>query len=170
MSITVEHQKESLGNAYVHAVIARAGYNSAGRSEFDYGIDGKILDVINRGGRYCENGVGLSYQLKSSCDVIFRDGKIYYDLEAKNYNDLVSPRIMLPSILILFVLPETQEDWLTISDNTMTMKKCAWWRSFEGLPQTDNSSTIRISIPIKQVFSPESLTAIMRKIQGGDSL
>lgn len=168
--ITVEHQKESLGSAYVHAVIAKAGYNSVGKPEFDYGYDGKIFDVVDRGGRYAETGVGLNYQLKSSSNVSFRDGKIYYDLKVTNYNDLAAPRVMLPSILILFVLPEVVIDWLDISCDNMIIKKCAWWCSLEGQPLTTNTSTKTISIPTEQIFSPEALIEIMKKVQGGDNL
>ena len=50
MSITVQHQKEALGQAYVRAVIAKAGFNF-GKSEHDYGYDGTIKEVVNRGGR-----------------------------------------------------------------------------------------------------------------------
>lgn len=169
MAITVQHQKEALGQAYVRAVIAKAGYN-LGKSEFDYGFDGTIKDVVNRGGRYVENGFGLHFQLKSSCDVCFQDGNVIYDLECKNYNDLVIESTMLPNILVLFVLPEGEPDWLNISTENMTMKKCAWWCSLEGLPSTNNTSTKRITIPDGQVFSPEALTALVEKVKGGQRL
>ena len=79
MSITVQHQKEALGQAYVRAVIAKAGFNF-GKSEHDYGYDGTIKEVVNRGGRYVESCFGINFQLKSSCDVgdlienAYRDG------------------------------------------------------------------------------------------------
>ena len=84
MSITVQHQKESLGQAYVRAVVAKAGFNIA-VSEHDYGVDGLIKDVADRGGRYFETGFGINFQLKSSVDVVFEDGFVVYDLESKNY-------------------------------------------------------------------------------------
>ncbi len=37
MLITLQHQKEALSQAYVRAVIAKAGFNF-GKTEFDYGI------------------------------------------------------------------------------------------------------------------------------------
>ncbi len=169
MAITVQHKKEALGQAYVRAVIAKAGYNF-GKSEFDYCFDGTIKDVIDRGGRYFENGFGLNFQLKSSCDVVFQDGKVIYDLECKNYNDLVFEKTMLPKILVLFVLPVEELDWLNVSPEYLTMKKCAWWCSLEGLPPTENTSTKRISIPDDQVFSPEALIALMEKVKGGQKL
>lgn len=104
MSITVQHQKEALGQAYVRAVIAKAGFNF-GKSEHDYGYDGTIKEVVNRGGRYVESCFGINFQLKSSCDVTFENGHVVYDLESKNCNDLVEESSMLPNILILLALP-----------------------------------------------------------------
>lgn len=82
MSITVQHQKEALGQAYVRAVIAKAGFNF-GKSEHDYGYDGTIKEVVNRGGRYVESCFGINFQLKSSCDVLLKTVMWYMILKAK---------------------------------------------------------------------------------------
>ena len=169
MSITVQHKKEALGQAYVRAIIAKAGYNF-GKSDFDYCNDGTIKEVINRNGRYFENGIGLNFQLKSSCNVTFENGQVIYDLESKNYNDLIIESTMLPQILVLFVLPIDEEDWISISTEQFSLKKCAWWCSLEGLPPTRNSATKRISIPEEQVFSPQALISLMEKVKGGEKL
>ena len=122
MSITVQHQKEALGQAYVRAVIAKAGFNF-GKSEHDYGYDGTIKEVVNRGGRYVESCFGINFQLKSSCDVTFENGHVVYDLESKNYNDLVEESSMLPNILILLALPTDSNDWLEVTADQLIMKK-----------------------------------------------
>ena len=121
MSITVQHQKEALGQAYVRAVIAKAGFNF-GKSEHDYGYDGTIKEVVNRGGRYVESCFGINFQLKSSCDVTFENGHVVYDLESKNYNDLVEESSMLPNILILLALPTDSNDWLEVTADQLIMK------------------------------------------------
>ena len=113
MPITVQHQKEALSQAYVRAVIAKAGFNF-GKTEFDYGIDGTIKDVINRNGRYVESCFGINFQLKSSCNVTIENGLVVYDLESKNYNDLVAESSMLPNILILLALPSNSDEWLEV--------------------------------------------------------
>lgn len=89
MPITVQHQKEALGLAYVRAVIAKAGFNF-GKTDLDYGYDGMIKEVINRNDRYVDSGFGINFQLKSSSEVIFDNGRLLYDLDSKNYNDLIS--------------------------------------------------------------------------------
>lgn len=169
MSITVQHQKEALGQAYVRAVIAKAGFNF-GKTDFDYGIDGTIKEVINRNGRYVDSCFGINFQLKSSSDVSFENGCVIYDLESKNYNDLVEESSMLPNILILFVLPTDNDDWLSVTIDQLTMKQCAWWCSLEGLEPTENQATKRISIPDCQIFSPATLIDLMEKVKGGRKL
>lgn len=169
MSITVQHKKEALGQAYVRAVIAKAGFN-LGKSDFDYGFDGTIKDVDNRHGRYFETGFGLNFQLKSSCDVFVEGDYLVYDLESKNYNDLVIETTMLPNILILFVLPQDEDTWVSVDKNKLMIRQCAWWCSLEGLPATDNKTAKRIRIPINQIFSPDALVEIMNKVKGGVKL
>ena len=169
MAITVQHQKEALGQAYVRAVIAKAGFNF-GKNEFDYGIDGTIKDVINRNGRYVDGCFGINFQLKSSSNVSFEDGCVIYDLESKNYNDLVEESSMLPNILILFVLPADNSDWLSVTADQLIMKQCAWWCSLEGQEPTKNQATKRITIPDGQIFSPTTLINLMEKVKGGEKL
>lgn len=170
IGITIQHKKEALGHAYVRAVVAKAGYNFGGRSDFDYGFDGTIKDVINRNGRYFESGFGLGFQLKSSCDVSYQDGMVLYDLESKNYNDLVMERTSFPNILILFVLPEDESIWLDFSPDRLIIQRCAWWCSLEGQPPTPNISSKRIKIPEQQVFSPDELQKMMENVKGGVEL
>lgn len=169
MPITVQHQKEALSRAYVRAVIAKAGFNF-GKTDFDYGIDGTIKDVINRNGRYVDSCFGINFQLKSSCDVIFENGLVIYDLESKNYNDLVAESSTLPNILILLALPPNSDEWLEVTAEQLVMRKCAWWCSLEGQDPTTNQTTKRITIPDCQIFSPAALVDLMEKVKGGEKL
>lgn len=169
MPITVQHQKESLGQAYVRAVVAKSGFNIS-VSEHDYGVDGLIKDVGVRDGRHFETGFGINFQLKSSVDVTFEDGFLVYDLESKNYNDLVIETRMLPIILVLYVMPRDETQWLSVDQGQMVIKQCAWWCSLAGLEPTENEDTKRIRIPIDNIFTPDNLMGLMNKVKGGEHL
>jgi len=39
--------------------------------------------------------------------------------------------------------------------------KCAYWCSIKGLPQSLNTSTVRVTFPKSNVFSPETLNQLM---------
>ncbi|WP_425592731.1 DUF4365 domain-containing protein [Brevibacillus parabrevis] len=101
--LTEEHIKEGLSRAYVTALAHSAGMNCSIR-EHDYGIDGTFHEIrINKNGRRCENGFRIDFQLKSCINRNVSNDYITYDLEAKNYNDLVDTDIGAPRLLIVFL-------------------------------------------------------------------
>ncbi len=169
MGLPITLKKEALSEAYVRAVVAKAGYNF-GKYDHDMGIDGIIKDVREINGGYRAVGFGIEFQLKSSWTVTFENGDLVYDLEVKNYNDLISWDGSNPAILILFVMPSDENEWLDSSEQRLEIRHCAWWCSLDGLPRSTNSSTQRIRIPKAQVFSPIELEKLMDKVRNGDAL
>lgn len=169
MPMPINARKENLGQAYVRTVVATVGYNLS-KDENDFGLDGTIKDVAVRGNRYYNNGFGIEYQLKSTWDVAIEGNELVYDLESKNYNDLATWEGAVPAILILFVLPRDENEWVDFSREGLTIHNCAWWCSLAGQPATQNETTKRIRIPIDQVFSPDTLRDLMAKVRRGDNL
>jgi len=164
VSLPITLKKEALGEAYVRAVVAKAGYNYGGYNH-DFGIDGIIKDVKEIRGGYRDTGFGIDFQLKSTWDVTFENGELVYDLEVKNYNDLVSWEGGNPAVLILFVMPKDENLWLDFSNEQLVIRQCAWWCSLKGLPLVDNEHTKRIRIPESQVFSPAELERLMAEVR-----
>ena len=164
MSLPITLKKESLSEAYVRAIVAKAGYNF-GKYDHDMGIDGVIKDVKEINGAFRAIGFGIEFQLKSTWDVTFENGELVYDLEVKNYNDLASWEGGNPAILILFVMPRDENLWVDFSNERLVIRQCAWWCSLQGLKVTDNGYKKRIRIPETQVFSPEELEKLMDKVR-----
>lgn len=169
MPMPVNARKENLGQAYVRAVVACAGFNIS-KDENDFGMDGTIKDVIVRDGRYHNHGVNIEYQLKSTSVVTITDDTLIYDLESKNYNDLATWDGPTQAILIVFVMPSDEQEWIGFSQTGLTIRNCAWWYSISGSEPTINEYTKRIRIPLDQVFSPEQLKDLMGRVNGGETL
>lgn len=169
--ITEEHMKEGLSRAYTIAVAHRAGFNYS-KPEFDYGMDGTISNVKIRENRRVSGGHSIDFQLKSTVnyEVDNKNNCIVYDLEVKNYNDLVDDDVGTPRILILFTLPEDRTEWLNITPDATILKNCAWWCSLRGNSISDNNSKTRIKIPLNQVFTVEALHSLMDKVKRGEPL
>lgn len=166
--MTEEHTKEQLSVAYAQAISAYAGlsfqeYNS------DYGLDARINDIQYSPDRrrYWQTGFGIDIQLKSTINAKIQSGIIIYDLEVKNYKDLIQLDIGTPRILILFVLPKNRKDWVQVSCNEMKLEKCAYWCSLKGLPDTQNGQKVRIKIPGSQVLTTEELVRLMNMVKRG---
>ncbi len=167
--LTEQHIKEGLSKSYVKAVANRAGFNCS-EFQYDYGMDGTIEGVQYRENRMVMDGFKLDYQLKSTTNVEFKDGYIIYDLESKNYNDLINSNVGTPRILILFILCTDQSKWLTINCDNTIFQKCAWWISLKNEEMTLNKTKKTIKIPNSQIFDVENLVKLMYKVKNGEEL
>ncbi|WP_270853504.1 DUF4365 domain-containing protein [Roseburia hominis] len=163
------HIKEELSVSYVKAVSASAGMTCDIRDR-DYGIDGSINDIVYRSSRkrYTESGFAIDFQLKSTVTAEIVNNKVVYDLEVKNYKDLIERNVGRQRILILYVLPEEENQWVSISSEKTVLKKCAYWCSLRGLQDVNNSARVRIKIPDSQLLTRDELIRIMNIVKKGE--
>lgn len=168
--MTEELRKQQYGRAFILALAAQSGMNHT-IPENDFGVDGVFRSVSYdpKRKRYYDDGCTIDYQLKSTVDVQLVDGAIKYDLEAKNYQDLILNR-MMPMILVLYIMPRKEEEWFSVNEEESILKRGAWWCSLRGEPEKLNSSTVRISIPVNQLLTPDALTELMNKVRKGEAL
>ncbi|WP_082511045.1 MULTISPECIES: DUF4365 domain-containing protein [unclassified Rhizobium] len=173
--ITVQHTKESLSRAFVHAIAGRAGVNCTGERAFDYGIDGTFRPVTIRGNRRIESSFPLDYQLKATKSWNIEDTNIGYNLESKTYNDLVTrDPDGVGAVLILLCLPPEDETWVEFSEEYMTLRKCCYYTVLSGEPVTNENSTRKILIPRSNVFTADALRELLeaerrRKVGDGEA-
>lgn len=167
--LTPQHREESLCRAYVQAVTAQAGLNYS-LFAYDYGIDIELRSIERVGVHLVDIGVPLSVQLKSTTRATIGEDHVSYDLDAKTYNHLRLSRENWPRILVLLVLPVSDSEWLSQSEDELILRRCAWWISLQGAPTSKAKKTIRIAIPRDNVFSVQGVQQIMKRIQQGEKL
>ena len=92
-----------------------------------------------------------------------------YDLRIKNYEDLRANN-QIPMILVVMVVPLLRSEWLIHSPESLTLLRCAYWKSLKDFGPTNNTTTIRISLDRGNVFDIPSLQRIMNSIAEGQSL
>lgn len=161
LPITEQHTEESLCIAHIHAVAGVAGINYGVRRTFDYGIDGHFVSVTKRGNRLVDSGFPLDFQAKATIDWELKEGHIVYDLEAKNYNDMVErSEAETTLILILLCLPKARIEWHSTTVQETIMRHCCYWHIPDG-PSASNTSTKRIFIPENQILTPRTLNDLL---------
>lgn len=145
-------KKEEFSKAYLRAVGVMA--------DSDYlkpETDRDSIDVcLKRVGGLREQ---LDIQLKCTDQDIPSSGNLTFDLPLKNYNDLRASS-MIPSLLVVVFVPKDTDDWLSVSEEELVMKKCGWWLSLADLPATSNKTTVRVTLARGQLLTPEALTAL----------
>ena len=153
-------QKEQFSLAYIHAVAARAGYQLELPSRDRASVDGEISS---------DEGLfpAIKFQAKSTSTELVENDSVVYDLDVKNYNDLcVTSR--QSRILILVSVPEHLADWTSINGDTLCLHCTGYWHSLRGEASSSNSRTERIRFPRSQLFDPEQLSTLMRRVSDGE--
>jgi len=141
--------QEQLSLSYARSVIYNAGFNLSRCEVDDHGIDGTIQS-------YSRGRNRIDFQLKSTTDYGIRNGNVIYDLRVENYNQLIEAD-GVPQILILYLMPENNDLWLSQNSHEMCLRECAYWVSLMGNQPSSNSSTVRVEVPLADIFDRNGL-------------
>lgn len=160
--------ESEISYAYLHAVASHAG---AGCSNASRASDGNGIDAIItgwgpfQGGGYLQE-IDIKIQLKATKGVPpIKNGFISYTLNGiSRYDDLRSNALATNRLLVVLFLPQDSADWLSISENELMLKKCAYWVSLKGAPPSSNTTVQTIYIPTTQIFNVANLKSIFEKM------
>lgn len=157
-------QKEEFSYAYIYAVVSAAGY-SCQISSRPMDIGG--IDVIISGEEqeYSLYPPRLEIQVKSTSTDIIDDKFVRYPLKLKNYNELRKPKTLVPKILVVVLIPNELSEWVRQSETELCVRRCGYWLSLKGQPETRNTESVTVYLPRTQLFSVDSLKNIMQQIE-----
>ncbi|AUX48906.1 hypothetical protein SOCE26_104490 [Sorangium cellulosum] len=155
--------KEELSYAYLHAVASRSGFSCENVHKDRDSID---LYIRARGQLHPESTLmspQLGVQLKATSALDPLPGRGFgFRLTRKNYDDL-RLRCMVPRILVVFVLPKDAAAWVAMSEEELVIRRCAYWCSLLGLPDSENERTQEVHVDRKNVLTGEALHHLMVK-------
>jgi hypothetical protein len=160
--MTREHRQEALCRAYVQTVAAMAGVGTS-KPEPDYGIDLLLREIAVVDGHHQDTSVQIDLQLRATTRASMTETALVYDLDVNTYNKLRIFSAGAPRILIVLVMPEAEGEWLSQLPDQLAIRHCAYWLSLEGAPPSIASRSVRVTIPMENVFSPESVRTLMQR-------
>jgi hypothetical protein len=167
--ITEQHTMEALSRACIQAIAGKAGFNLSVR-EFDYGIDGSFNEITILNRRRVESGFCIHFQLKASTKWVLTEHTIFYDLEAKTYNDIVGRvKGTIPCLLILLTLPRDRTKWLEHTEVSLTIGGNCYYKYLSGIP-TLNKESVRISIDRRHKLTSADLNDLFQKVKSGQQI
>ena len=156
----ISQRKEQFSLAYVHAVATVAGFTLYRPDVDDDSIDLGVADRVNR---EIPRPPRVELQLKCTSDDVIRDQHLVYPLKRKNYDDLRLVDLVVPRILVVVLVPGDELQWLSLSEQELTLRRCAYWASLRGRGDTNNRRSISIHLPRQNLFSVEGLRVLMRR-------
>ena len=148
--------------SYIDAVASQAGYQVVEPRVDRDSVDGILIADFGRRPR-------IEFQAKATELDIVRGGNLHYPLPVKNYHDL-RVETLSPRILIVVLVPKDTEQWVNQTEEELCLRRCAYWTSLEGRPDTDNTESVTVNLPTANMFSSKQLTDLMQKAERGDAL
>lgn len=156
-------KQEVFSELYVSAIATCAGFTYSKRN-----LDRDGIDLEISAGGSMRPQIGL--QLKSSFNLEEPvAGIIRYPLKVRNY-DLLRMPTMSPRILILFAMPRDESLWSSVGAEELTLRKCAYWVNLNGSPETPNTATVTIDVPVGNILHVASLKAIMDRARKAERI
>jgi hypothetical protein len=153
--MTDEQIKEQLSNRYVGILAVNRGFTIT-KPDIDEGVDYIVqrsyrYNSQNGSNRHVSDGKFIEIQLKATTEdqIVDEADQIKYDLEVKNYNDMIQRQGgITPLILILFILPTDRNSWVELDSSELRIRRLAYWyQPPTGELPTTNTATKRIIIP-----------------------
>jgi hypothetical protein len=172
--LTEQNVEAELSYAYLHALASRAGFSCEYTTRH---MDHAAVDAIVReDGRFLADDSQLAsfelcIQLKATYQRMHEaNGRWSFPLPLTQYNKLRSVHVAAPRLLVVLLLPEDATEWLRHSEEGLVAKRCAYWVSLRGAPESENAERQTVSIPRTQVLSPQSLTELMTRFSLRESI
>ena len=150
--------KEEISVAYLKLLAASNEVKMVRHHENDNdGVDCSLH--INFGDKL--HNVSIYVQLKSSSNIRFNGNEFFYDLKAKNYNDLCSPSHN-PRVVFILQLPENVKYVQSNEkyNNLLVRYKMFWYEIKKGTQSTNNQNYIRIKIPKGNYLTEENFLKV----------
>ena len=158
--LSSQDREEALSRVYVQAVAASAGYVT---SVMDFDRDGVDLEV--KAGGAMRPSIGI--QLKATINLPDPSvGVLKYPLKRRNY-DLLRIETQVPRILVVLRLPQDEANWINVSTEALILRHCAFWVSLANAGDSDNATSVTISVPSANQFTVSSLKALMDQSRKG---
>jgi hypothetical protein len=168
MTTPIQSIEESMSVSWVSAIVSRAGatYDIVNR---DYGVDLTVRRVDSIDGKRMDMGGIFDCQLKATINWGEDKDFVIYDLDADTYNKLLYRRnnSSIPCFLVVMCLPKNSKEWICVSEESLTIKKCCYYFSVSGKP-TENKSSVRVKIPREQLLTPSVIKNLIKKISQGE--
>ena len=163
-------QKERLSLSFVSSIVSHSGY-IIDEPKIDVGsVDATIRAKGFEDREIRDPWVAIQLKSTTNCEII--KNNIRYDLKTSNYKDLIATNIGNIRLLLLVVFPKAFQDSLVMKMDECILRKCCYWKSLYGLPNTSNTSKVRVTIPLENVFNKKSLDNIFeiasKGLNGGD--
>jgi hypothetical protein len=154
----IGQRKEQFSFAYVRAIAFVAGFSVSTPGVDDDSVDLTLAGRIVEG---VPSGLKLDLQLKCTSEDVLREREVGYPLKRKNDDEPKLTGILVPRLLVVVHVPESDEEWLRHTEDELTKRRCGYWANLLGLPEAANTSRVTVRLPRVNLFDVAGLRSLM---------
>lgn len=170
--MTENQQKEEISKAYLHAIAARCGYKLANWTQDDDCMDVTLCapGVLGQG-QIADPKLDLQLKCTSNPQALrLAENALAHQLTAERYEKL-RRRAATPKLLVVLLLPEARDEWITHSGESLILRRCAYYMVMTGKdPLTPDTKSTYVKIPLDQIFSPDAVRLLMERLSRDEVL
>jgi hypothetical protein len=144
--------KEIISEAFFTLILAKNRFNIFKSITSDYGVDLLVNPVLirTRGKKQTRVDSGKKVDIQLKCTTQDKveelsNGNIKFLLRVKNYEDLVYRKDEggTPLMLIVFILPTNESEWIEIFHDQLLLRKCGYWYLMPDKSLAKNTSLLK---------------------------
>ncbi len=154
-------QKEEFSYGYLSLLctVNELTFQRYDRALDNRGLDGSIIKVGNLNGI---PEVGIDVQVKCTSREVEKEEGVKFPLTVKDYDKLRDKNVYRSRILIVVLVPQNVEEWLTTKEDEMTARRCGYWINLKGEEKVKQQSKT-ITIPKSNKISLKTLLNILEE-------
>ncbi len=154
----ISQRKEQFSIAYVRAVASVAGFSVSTPGVDDDSVDLTLAARVVEG---VPSRPKIDVQLKCTSEDVLREREVVYPLKRKNYDELRLTGLVVPRLLVVVHIPEAEAEWLRQTEEELALRRCGYWTTLLGQPETTNTSKVTVRLPRANVFDVLGLRGLM---------
>jgi Domain of unknown function (DUF4365) len=108
----------------------------------------------------------IEFQAKATALEAISEDHLTFALSLKNYEEL-GTTTLVPRILVVVALPNNSDDWLSVTEAELSLRRCGYWLSLSGYPPTQNTTSVTVKLPRTQIFNVQQLSELMSRAEKG---
>ncbi|WP_405782356.1 DUF4365 domain-containing protein [Streptomyces sp. NBC_00859] len=156
---------ETFQVGYLHAVAAASGC-SLSQPFPDNGIDWHVSHGAPD--HTVDDEVTIKVQLKCTYQTAPDPpgASFSFTLDNAHLVKLARTPVSVHRILVVMLVPRTQDDWLRAGPDRLDLRHCCYWTNLAGHPVTGRHKTT-VRIPTSRIFDDRALCGIMARVGAG---
>lgn len=156
----LNHRKEQMSLAFIHAVAADAGLLYERYAEDLTGVDGVLKSTS-------PPYPLIEFQAKATSGNVVRDDGIHFELKVDQHNALVGD-YRATRVLVVVQLPDDPADWISYHPDELRLKCRGWWHSLRDEAESRNKASVMVSIAPENVFDGDGLDRVLELSKRGE--